>query len=570
MLRLLRCTACFHADAAKPAATQSVSTRTTRKLTLTRSRSESMIKRMNQYDLIAVLGSGSFGTVYKAMAEGGDTVAVKVLRRSLLRRQRVGRTGNALDSLMREIAVMKKLKHRNVSRATALAAARMLTRHDHGPRRGLAAHPGSRSPECLLTRLRRAQIVQLYEVIDAPDSDEVFLCMEYVDGGVLSDALVDGPVDEATSRCVARDVAIGLRYLHAQGVVHRDIKPENMLLTLVRGRGATEQHDAVDEGMVSKRQASLCVGMAVEHDYRGRGRVTEVLSDGMRVVAFENGEVHRYKPKSLHANGKLAVDVDTLPPGRPPAVCGQMSVAAVAGAVDQGLRELYARLHPSSIFGAEDGPSQQRKPRRAASLRPDRREAAAHAGDLCIKLCDFGVATICEVAENPNADEGGAPLKVAGNTGGSPAYWAPEMCTPGPYDGAKADLWALGVSLYQLMFAQLPYNEPTAMLLMSKIRDTPLPWPAAPVLSKEAMHLLRRLLARDPDARAETSEVCKDAWLTQNGKQPIHDYGYYKLEVNADEVSSALGLAASQGAAIYQAKLQFLRTLARARARKQL
>lgn len=128
MLRLLRCTACFHADAAKPAATQSVSTRTTRKLTLTRSRSESMIKRMNQYDLIAVLGSGSFGTVYKAMAEGGDTVAVKVLRRSLLRRQRVGRTGNALDSLMREIAVMKKLKHRNVSRATALAAARMLTR----------------------------------------------------------------------------------------------------------------------------------------------------------------------------------------------------------------------------------------------------------------------------------------------------------------------------------------------------------------------------------------------------------------------------------------------------------
>ena len=66
-----------------------------------------MIKRMNQYDLIAVLGSGSFGTVYKAMAEGGDTVAVKVLRRSLLRRQRVGRTGNALDSLMREIAEMK-------------------------------------------------------------------------------------------------------------------------------------------------------------------------------------------------------------------------------------------------------------------------------------------------------------------------------------------------------------------------------------------------------------------------------------------------------------------------------
>ena len=43
----------------------------------------------------------------------GELVAVKVLRRSLLKRQRVGRFGNALDTLRKEIAVMKKVNHPN-------------------------------------------------------------------------------------------------------------------------------------------------------------------------------------------------------------------------------------------------------------------------------------------------------------------------------------------------------------------------------------------------------------------------------------------------------------------------
>ena len=40
--------------------------------------------------------------------------------------------------------------------------------------------------------------------------------------------------------------------------------------------------------------------MRCEHVGRGTGRVTEAYDDGTRVIKFDTGERHRYKPASLH------------------------------------------------------------------------------------------------------------------------------------------------------------------------------------------------------------------------------------------------------------------------------
>ena len=54
---------------------------------------------------------GSFGQVYEATDESGETVAIKVLDRSLLKRKHRGpAAAKALEAVTREIAVMKKIE----------------------------------------------------------------------------------------------------------------------------------------------------------------------------------------------------------------------------------------------------------------------------------------------------------------------------------------------------------------------------------------------------------------------------------------------------------------------------
>ena len=58
-----------------------------------------------------------------------------------------------------------------------------------------------------------------------------YLVMEYVDGMDLSRiARLVGPLKIADACALARQVALGLSYAHAEGIVHRDVKPSNLIL----------------------------------------------------------------------------------------------------------------------------------------------------------------------------------------------------------------------------------------------------------------------------------------------------------------------------------------------------
>ena len=59
------------------------------------------------------MGTGAYGKVYRTVnVDTGVVYACKVMKKSQLKRKRIGRFKNELDNVAREIAVWKKLKSR--------------------------------------------------------------------------------------------------------------------------------------------------------------------------------------------------------------------------------------------------------------------------------------------------------------------------------------------------------------------------------------------------------------------------------------------------------------------------
>ncbi|KAG0306103.1 hypothetical protein BGZ98_002967 [Dissophora globulifera] len=75
-------------------------------------------------------------------------------------------------------------------------------------------------------RVRCRHIVQFYHV------EQDRLVMEYVEGGSLSNAILMSSIEDwETKTQIAKQVSLGLTYLHGQNIIHCDIKSANILLT---------------------------------------------------------------------------------------------------------------------------------------------------------------------------------------------------------------------------------------------------------------------------------------------------------------------------------------------------
>jgi serine/threonine-protein kinase len=144
-------------------------------------------KLLGRYEIVAELGNGAMGTVYKARDPKIDRfVAIKTI-------------------LLHESGIQEQREFRERFFVEAQAAGRLL-------------HPG---------------IVTVFDVGEEPETSDPYIVMEYIDGQTLRELLAagTGKLPVATALQIIQELAEALDYAHAQGVVHRDIKPANILVT---------------------------------------------------------------------------------------------------------------------------------------------------------------------------------------------------------------------------------------------------------------------------------------------------------------------------------------------------
>jgi len=119
-----------------------------------------------------------------------------------------------------------------------------------------------------------------------------------------------------------------------------------------------------------------------------------------------------------------------------------------------------------------------------------------------VKVSDFGIVRHVEAT-------GG--LTQYGIVMGTPEYMAPEQAMGQSVD-LRADIYALGVSLYQLATCMLPFSgEAGAVLQMQVERPLPDPRDLRPDLPEVVVRLMRRMTEKDPNHRYQSyEELCAD------------------------------------------------------------
>ncbi|CAG0889636.1 unnamed protein product [Cyprideis torosa] len=131
-----------------------------------------------------------------------------------------------------------------------------------------------------------------------------------------------------------------------------------------------------------------------------------------------------------------------------------------------------------------------------------------------IKLADFGFARRCIEADNNQR-------ALSQTFCGSAAYAAPEVIKGIAYNPLIADIWSLGVILYVMFNARMPFYDGNLKQLIQNQENRK--WVHRPCveasLSENAKDILTKILEPDCMLRRPTNVLIEHAWIRINGKQ---------------------------------------------------
>ena len=471
-------------------------------------------KMINEYEVMKELGRGEHGKVKLARNNSTDQfVAVKIVPR-FSRERRLGRLGAPEDRTRKEVAILKKARHPNV--------------------------------------------VGLLEVIDDPNLKKVYIVLEYVERGeiiwykkgvpgivrIMDRRLQqekDGSTPAEPTEKELYDVKLArLRHEYTE---RNQSRPQMM-------RGWSLEHAGEDDSPSEVSRTGS------RQDIPSRSQSQDDFGDDLAGTMYGSysPETRRDRKFSVatsamsHLSSEHDWPTDDETGGTVPA----LTMLEARRAFRDTLLGLEF-LHLIGIIHRDIKP---------ANL--------LVGGDGTVKISDFGVSYLGKAVTEAETDNELGEKDVSqldddrelARSVGTPAFWAPEVCHENPdmFEDGKSpkitgalDLWALGISLYAMIYARLPFittpnrghywNICYETVFIPKTRLVPVdttsrekPTTSAPTsinsnkrldfevtfeeVPEHVRDLISRLLVKDPAHRMTIMEAKKHPWVLDGEADP--------------------------------------------------
>jgi serine/threonine protein kinase len=260
----------------------------------------------------------------------------------------------------------------------------------------------------------------------------------------------------------------------AMGAVYESVQMETGLRAALKVLRVLDRHDAAVLAARFEREAQAIRTIASRHVPRileaGRDPQTGIQFIAMDFLRGEGLDKLTRRMDGLSTDLALRIGAQT---------CEGLAAAHGSGVIHRDVK-------PQNIFLSSEG------------------------GEVVVKILDFGVAKL----KMDHLREGSEELTDTGSMLGSPRYMSPEQARGAKHIDARADIWSLGVVMYEMLAGVVPHAEAkTIGNLMVEICRTP-PKPIRERIrwvSPEYERIVMRALRMDPAERYQTAaEMLQD------------------------------------------------------------
>lgn len=490
------------------------------------------LKTINYYEVLREIGRGRQGKVKFARnlafkgEDGNDLFcAIKIVPRASGRR-RLGRIAEPTTDVKREIAILKKARHPNV--------------------------------------------VALYEVIDDPEYKKVYLILEYVARGEIvwrtnaPDSIIKINNNrwqfEKSGGKLTTEIDEGEAYkVHSDWVRHTDVsrRHEHSMGMRTPGGDHYYAHSETDDELSDLSRNPSLVMQRSNTPSRGNSQIDyEPSSAGMLEGTWYGSyqdisrDVLQDRRGSLFsAVSHMSSEHEGLEINEQEAYVPTLTFSEARRSFQNVLLGLEF-LHHIGIIHRDIKP---------ANL------LVASSGE--VKISDFGVSYLGKPLTEEEADDQ-VKKQEAGETEelvdddrelaksvGTPAFWAPELCyddtsifadNASPKITGALDLWSLGVTLYCMVYARLPFYANEEVGLHEAICTAEPFFPSTRLVPVEDVSpsgssnsnkrseyelkleyvpeavrdLIRQLLVKDPSKRMTVKQAKSHPWVVEGLQDP--------------------------------------------------